>query len=138
VPVVSDAAGLMSALQRFADEVEDVFHVACRFDCDQPVLLGDVGLATHLFHLAQEAVNNAIKHGRARHIRIGLSARDDTGRLTVEDDGVGLGTVPASHSGMGLLIMGYRANMIGGSLDVGGGSPGGTLVHCVFPMPPCP
>jgi PAS domain S-box-containing protein len=136
LPVVTDADGLMSALQRFAGEVEDLFKVSCRFVCDRPVLLSDVAVATHLFHIAQEAVSNAIKHGRARHIVIGLSMLDDTGRLAVEDDGVGIGAVTPSHPGMGLHIMGYRANMIGGSLDVRSEPTRGTTVDCLFPMRP--
>jgi signal transduction histidine kinase len=123
----------MAALERFAGEVEDLFSVSCRFACDRPVPLGDVVVATHLFHIAREAVTNAIKHGRARQIVIGLSRLDDIGRLAIEDDGVGIGTVPANHSGMGLHIMGYRANMVGGSLEVRR-KPRGTVVDCLFPM----
>ena len=92
--------------------------------------------ATHLFHIAQEAVTNAIKHGRACHIVIGLSTLEGTGRLAVEDDGVGIGDVSANHHGMGWHIMGYRANMIGGSLDVRRERSRGTIVDCLFPMRP--
>lgn len=137
IPVVSHADGLMTSLQRFSGEVEDLFSVSCRFVCDRPVLLDDVAAATHLFHITQEAVSNAIKHGRATRIVIALTALDDTGRLAIEDDGVGIGKVEANHHpGMGLHIMSYRATMIGGSLDVrrvtGGAT--GTTVDCVFPM----
>ena len=136
VPVVSDAHGLMGSLQRFAGEVEDLFSVSCRFECGAPVLLDDVVAATHLFHIAQEAVSNAIKHGRAVRIVIALSFHDQAGRLAIEDDGGGIGSAPISQSGMGLHIMGYRANMIGGSLDVRS-EPNhgtGTTVECRFPI----
>ncbi len=63
LPVVSDAGGLMSALEQLAAEVEDLFGISCRFECDQPVLIHDNDAAMHLYHIAQEAVNNAIKHG---------------------------------------------------------------------------
>ena len=66
LPVVSDAQGLMSALQHWAGEVEDLFGISCRFQCDTPVLIHDDAMATHLYHIAQEAVNNAIKHGHAQ------------------------------------------------------------------------
>jgi PAS domain S-box-containing protein len=134
LPVLSDADGLMSALKRFAGEVEDLFSVSCSYICPRPVLLGDVVVATHLFFIAQEAVNNAIKHGRARHITIGMSVLDDKGCLAVQDDGVGLRRVPESHPGMGLHIMQYRANMIGGTLAVTSGRAGGTVVDCLFPL----
>jgi len=136
VPVVSGADGLAVSLQRFATEVEDLFRVSCLFVCHAPVLLDDVAAATHLFHIAQEAVSNAIKHGRAQRIVIALSALGGTGRLAIEDDGVGIQAMPPNPSGMGLHIMSYRASMIGGSLDIScetvQGS--GTTVDCLFPL----
>ena len=135
VPVMSGEEGLMVSLQRFAGEVEDLFNVSCRFVCDTPVLMDDLAAATHLFHIAQEAASNAIKHGRAGRIVIALSASGGTGRLAIEDDGIGIGMVAAGHRGMGLHIMSYRANMIGGSLQVGRPIHGaGTAVDCLFPM----
>jgi signal transduction histidine kinase len=68
LPVMSDAQGLMSALQLWAGEVEDIYGASCRFDCEAPVLIHDDVIATHLYHIAQEAVNNALKHGNARNI----------------------------------------------------------------------
>ena len=68
LPVVSDAHGLMSALQLYASEIEDLFGIACRFQCEEPVLIHDAPMATHLYHIAQEAVNNAIKHGHPKSI----------------------------------------------------------------------
>jgi PAS domain S-box-containing protein len=139
VPVVSDADGLMGSLQRFAGEVENLFSVSCRFVCDAPVLLDDVAAATHLFHIAQEAVSNAIKHGQASSIAIVLTAAGDTGRLSIEDNGLGFDRASANQGGMGLHIMGYRANMIGGSFDIKqtpDRAPGttGTTVGCNFPI----
>ena len=69
LPVVSDARGLMSALQQWAGEVEDLFGISCRFQCFAPVLIHDDTVATHLYYIAREAVNNAIKHGHARSDR---------------------------------------------------------------------
>src|SRR5271154_6293981 len=73
LPVVSDSQGLMSALQMWAAEVEDLFGVSCRFQCETPVLIHDDAMATHLYHIAQEAVNNAIKHGDPRKVLIQLT-----------------------------------------------------------------
>ena len=75
LPVVSDAHGLMSALRLYAGEIEDLFGIVCRFECEQAVLIHDAPMATHLYHIAQEAVNNAIKHGRAKNILIRLVCR---------------------------------------------------------------
>jgi PAS domain S-box-containing protein len=136
LPVLSDARGLMSALERLAIEVEDVFQVSCIFECDPPVLVRESDIATHLYHIAQEAVNNALRHGHPRHITIKLAAGEEA-FLSVDDDGVGVHAPcpPAPGvQGMGLLIMGYRAKMIGGSLEVRPGAAGGTSVCCTFPV----
>ena len=74
--------------------------------------------ATHLYGIAQEAVNNATKHGKAKQILIGLTAVNDRITLTVKGDGLGLPKSLAESNGMGLHIMNYRARMIGATLDV--------------------
>jgi PAS domain S-box-containing protein len=118
LPVVSDARGLMSALEQYALEVEDLFGVSCRFECDHPVSIYDETIANHLYRIAQEAVNNAIKHGHGRSILIRLCAEGDGIALSVCDDGVGLPKDVRSSTGMGLHIMNYRAKMIGATLQV--------------------
>jgi PAS domain S-box-containing protein len=135
LPVVSEAQGLMSALRQCAEEMEDLFLVTCRFQCDLPVLIEDVNLATHLYHIAREALNNAIKHGKARDLLIVLSAESGEGILSVRDNGRGLPDILENHTGMGLNIMSYRARMIGGSLEVRRNSSGGVTVSCTFPVP---
>ena len=97
LPVQSDAQGLMSALQQFASEVEDLFQVSCRFECEEPVLVPDEAVANHLYRIAQEAVHNAIKHGKARNIVIGSPRGNDGGVLTVRDDGVGIADPAGQH-----------------------------------------
>lgn len=134
LPVVSDSQGLMSALQLCAAEVEDLFGVSCRLQCDIPVLIHDDALATHLYYIAQEAVNNAVKHSGAEKIVIRLSAEQGRGTLTIRDDGKGIPeNLPGNH-GMGLHIMNYRAGIIGGSLEVRRDTPRGTIVTCIFPV----
>lgn len=135
LPVVSDAQGLMAALRLCAEEMEDLFRVRCRFVCDLPVFVTDVNVATHLYHIAREALNNAMKHGKASELVIKLSATGDQGVLSIADNGVGLPEVQKG-SGMGLNIMNYRARMVGGSLDVRRNTDGGVTVSCDFPLPP--
>ncbi len=133
-PVVSESHGLMSALRQLGTEVKDVFGVSCHLQCDNPVLIDDVSLATHLYHISQEAVSNAIKHGKAKNIEITLAASDGRGMLTIEDNGSGFKRIPANNKGMGHHIMSHRAKMIGGTLDIQPRSPHGTVVTCIFPF----
>ncbi len=135
LPVVSEAHGLMSALKQRAGEMEDLFQISCHFECDEPVLVDDVNIATHLYHIAQEASFNAIKHGKAKNVVMVLATSGSEGRLVVQDDGCGFSGVPSDHPGMGLNIMRYRAKMVGGSVEVSRNSMGGTTVSCTFPLP---
>jgi PAS domain S-box-containing protein len=134
LPVFSDAHGLMSALQRWSAEVEDLFNISCSLRIDQPVLIHDANMSTHLYRIAQEAVNNAIKHGQARNITISLFASNECGTLRIENDGLALPESSTDGSGMGMQIMSYRARMIGGSLKVESGGIRGIAVTCTFPL----
>jgi PAS domain S-box-containing protein len=134
LPVLSESRGLMSALQQWAGEVQDLFGILCTFLCTEPVLIHDNTVATHLYHITQEAVNNAIKHGKARNIVIALGASNGRGALTISDNGFGIPKASAGNRGMGLHIMNYRARMIGGALDIAQGTPRGTVVTCLFPI----
>jgi len=130
-PVRLEVDGLASALEELAAAAQARNNVACHFGCDEQVLIHDEVAGNNLYRIAQEAVNNAIKHGRGKNISIGLGAVEDEVTLTVKDDGIGFpDTLKAS--GMGLHIMNYRAKMIGAFLDIRRGAGGGTIVICSF------
>jgi signal transduction histidine kinase len=126
----------MSALEHYASEVEDLFGVECRFECDHPVLIHDDAVANHLYRIAQEAVNNAIKHGNASRILIDLRPLIDSDgegvTLSITDDGMGLPEDAGSSPGMGLHIMNYRAKTMGGTLRIQRCPQGGTAVTCLL------
>ena len=86
-------------------------------------------MGMHLYHIAQEAVNNAVKHGKASNILIRLHHAGAHVTLAIEDDGIGI-PQPAPSTGMGLHIMSHRARMIGGALSIERRPNGGTLVTC--------
>ena len=131
-PVRLEADGLMMALVELASNVEKLFGVTCRFECDRPVLLSDNAVASHVYRIAQEALNNAIKHGKADLITIALKQEGESCLLTIQDNGVGIGSTQSQGKGMGLSIMQYRASMIGAGLEIKAADTGGTLIRCVF------
>src|SRR5262249_39852934 len=99
----------------------------------EPLHGGQDGFAaTQLFRIAQEAVNNALKHARARNIRIGLVPDGRHATLEVTDDGIGIREPAATNSGIGLRIMRYRADLINAALTIQKGDKGGTKVSCTF------
>jgi two-component system CheB/CheR fusion protein len=135
-PVSIEANGLMSALQELAGTISKLFHVDCLFECAEPILVNDNAAATHVYRIAQEAVSNAIKHGKASRISIQLRRKLTDAELIVKDNGIGLPEETATNDGMGLQIMKYRAGMIGATVEIGPVAGKGTAVMCVFKAEP--
>lgn len=123
--------GLESALRALADRCTTQ-DVACRLLPGPSVPLPDVAIAHQLFYIAQEAVNNALRHARASEITIALSATPHGARVEVSDNGIGI-TRGGSTQGLGLSTMQQRARELGGSLHVEPRDGGGTTVTCTIP-----
>ncbi|HEY3900573.1 MAG TPA: sensor histidine kinase [Chthoniobacter sp.] len=128
-PVELEAEGLMAAFRDLAKTTTSHFNIDCRFEAPHPVLIDNSATSTHLFRIAQEAVSNAIKHGRARQVTIALSQVAEDILLEVRDDGSGFREPPPDAQGMGLHIMRHRAAMIGATLTIRRATPG-TVVTC--------
>jgi signal transduction histidine kinase len=90
-------------------------------------------VAEYLYRIAQEAITNAIKHGKARHISISVHSSATKTVFAVSDDGIGF-DVSRVSAGMGLRIMRYRARMLGGLVDIQRARSGGARVLCVVPQ----
>jgi signal transduction histidine kinase len=132
-PAELESHGLLPALKELASNIEESCGIACRLECEGPVVPVSSETAMHLFRLAQESVNNAIKHGKAQRVTLRLIHRDGEAMLRIEDDGVGFPAERPPGRGLGLRIMNYRAQKIGGTLDIKPGEHGGTVVACSFP-----
>ena len=129
-PVTLESEGLVSALKELATNTEKMFGVNCRFASADSTLVANSAVAMHLYRIAQEAVSNAIKHGKAREIVIRFEPFGDRAVLTVSDNGSGLPPALPKKGGMGLSIMQYRASMVGGLLSVRNHTGGGVSVVC--------
>jgi signal transduction histidine kinase len=126
--------GLEAALRELAVAVGELFAVAVRVECRDGVETTDEGVIIHVYRIVQEAINNAIRHGKARIVAVRLFREKGAVVLIVEDDGAGFPQKP-NRMGMGLNIMEYRARSIGASFAISSRRPGGTFVKCVFAPP---
>jgi two-component system, chemotaxis family, CheB/CheR fusion protein len=163
VPVHLDAEGLRAALEELAVNTNDAQSIRCVLDMPAVVPVENNLTATHLHRIAQESVNNAVRHSRASEIRIALKEDDSRIVLEVHDNGVGYNVDPRCDSsdrsrknpdgrspespsglqstgfqssglrGLGLEIMNYRAQMIGGVFSITRSEMGGTVVRCEIP-----
>lgn len=129
-PVDMEADGLMLALEEYAATSSALFKVSCRFECDSPVLIHHPATAGHLYRITQEAVGNAIKHGKARNILIRLDISEEGMVMSIKDDGVGMPEPLPENRGLGLRIMAHRSAMIGGTFKARRDETGGTLLTC--------
>jgi PAS domain S-box-containing protein len=129
-PFILESEGLLSALRELAVSTQRLCSVQCNFVNDGQVSLSDQTVATHFYRIAQEAVANAIKHGKASAIEISLADTNDKTLLAISDNGIGFQSPVQSATGMGLRTMHYRAGMIGATLLVQAQAKGGTRVVC--------
>jgi signal transduction histidine kinase len=108
--------------------------IECRFVCHAPVLLDNLQTAGHLYRIAQEAVNNALKHARTERILIALAHEQGALRLQIKDYGRGLPKSRKSKPGLGLEVMQHRAHVIGASLEIDSKPGEGVSVTCTLPF----
>lgn len=134
-PVELESGNLPSALAELASDTTSLFQIECEFECAKPGESFEIETCSHLYRIAQEAIQNAIKHGQADRIRIGLHSKRGEGILTITDNGTGIDnkkTPKGEGNGMGLTIMQHRAAIIHGIVSVNSHNGSGTSVHCVF------
>jgi signal transduction histidine kinase len=132
--VLSGNDNLCVALEELAAKTSEHFGVECLLRSGDARLSLDDFRAIHLYRIAQEAINNAIRHGKAARLIVTLSRIGDRGILTVQDDGSGMPDQQAPSSGMGLRIMRHRARMLGGQLDIYEEAATGVTISCSFPV----
>jgi signal transduction histidine kinase len=131
VPVKDEPDALWASLIELADRTTALGRMPCRFECARPVLVPSNAVAGHLYRIAQEAVNNAIKHSGATDLVIRLAASRSMLELKISDNGCGL---PETRTaGLGLRVMRHRAEVIGAELTIDSRPGRGVTISCVLP-----
>jgi signal transduction histidine kinase len=124
--------GLAVALRGLAGNINRSLGIVCGADCSEAVFVQDYAVATHLYRIAQEAVQNALKHSNPTQILIRLSQNGDIIYLSITDNGLRGNEEDERDFGIGLNIIKFRANMVGGTLQVQRNAPNSTTISCVF------
>ena len=135
-PMAVKNRGLGGALQLLADTIRINHRLNCNLEVDSAIQLNDMEKETHIYRIAQEAVNNAVRHGNPKNITLSLQRHGSDGCvLKIQDDGIGFKKSKSGEArGIGVRVMGYRANFIGGTLELLSGRRGGVSVICRFPV----
>ena len=126
--------GLAEALREIARNVTERTGVNCTVAWQDNLLIQDEEVAMHFFRIAQEGIQNALKHAEPSNIRVSLDCVADKVRLVVEDDGVGFTEPDRPTQGLGLRIMRHRTSLIGGDMHIEAVSPHGTRIICSIPL----
>jgi len=134
-PVQIEQGGLHAALEDLAFRVQRMHGVTCEFKNGGAPPAVEPAVALHLYRIAQEAVNNAVRHGSADRIVVKLDVSGTPSRLIVEDNGRGFDPgAKRAQPGLGLHLMEQRADIIGGTFTVTPRS-SGVRVECTFSNP---
>ncbi len=133
VPIIDDPDALRIALAELAARMSSPGRVVCRLECASSIPIKDPAIAGHLYRISQEAVNNAVKHGRASEILIRLEQRGGRPWLRISDNGKGLPKTTDRGAGVGLRVMSHRARVIGAELAIASRREAGVTVTCAFP-----
>jgi PAS domain S-box-containing protein len=131
-PVKLDESGLESALEELAANTSSLFKTHCRFSGEKPFPNLDSAASLHLYYIAQEAVLNAVRHGKATDVVISITRGRDRFFLSIQDNGAGFQWPLTGSAGMGIRIMRYRARVIGATLDLKSQPNQGTQITVQF------
>jgi two-component system sensor kinase FixL len=132
MPVDIDAEGFTNALENLVKEIRSQSGMRIFLTLNERIRILDNSSALHLYRIAQEALNNAIKHANANRIEVSVGLVGDRGCLAIRDNGKGFDAEPQKSSGLGLRIMQHRCGMIDAELEILSSAEHGTEVRCYF------
>jgi PAS domain S-box-containing protein len=127
--------GLAAAMRELTLAAKELLDVDCEFICPRPMEPSSSMEVLHIYRIVQEAVTNAVRHGKAKKIRILSIQENNRFVLRIEDDGCGmkLPSEPPQEGGMGMSIIKYRVRILGGDVAWEPLQPHGTAVVCSLP-----
>jgi len=131
-PARLDEHGLLMALEDLAVTASNRYRITCKFSAKVPVVKLESEKELHLYYIVQEALLNAVNHGKSTEVSVTLAAEGDQLKMTVQDNGAGFRSADKNRGGMGIRIMKYRAKVVGAVLTIKSQPEHGTQVEVVF------
>jgi PAS domain S-box-containing protein len=135
-PFLHGKDGLQTGLRQLVEITHALGLLQCRFHSPSPVPVKNEEVANHLYRIAQEAINNCLKHSKARHLTVHLARWGHGLQLKITDDGQGLPSDPVRATGMGLRLMKHRAALLGAELEINSAAGEGVHLSCTLPSLP--
>jgi signal transduction histidine kinase len=132
-PSILDECGLVEALRNLVKRHGERAGLDASFTALPTDARAPVEVETACFRIVQEALSNIVRHARASHVEVSLMAQDIALEVTVRDDGIGF-NVERPRSGLGLMGMSERAELVGGGVDIQSAPGAGTTVRARFPL----
>ena len=131
-PMSAGKTNLKESMEDLITSAAELFHVDCHLAFDAPCITDDKTIL-HLYRIAQESINNAVRHGKAHRISIHVTGSDGALTMAVQSDGRGMPSDWRESAGQGIRIMRHRAGVLGGSLAFESPADGGVRVVCRVP-----
>ncbi len=138
-PLVLESEGLIPALDQLSEKMRENHNQNVIIEADEGVLEDmEVGKLGVIFFIVEEAVNNARKHARAKHIWVRLTRKGDLIHLEIEDDGAGfdVSSIQANYEqrgSLGMVNLHERAELVNGILKIDSAPGGGTRISVTVP-----
>ena len=136
MPVDKEPGALWRVLERLCLDYDQIPELSCHLRIQDELLWVGHELTNPLYRIAQEAMTNAFRNGKAQLVVLSIMQSKGIGCMTVQDDGVGLPsdqTIEVVMQGMGLRTMRARANLIGATITFEKNSLTGTTVRVTWP-----
>jgi signal transduction histidine kinase len=125
-------AGLVASIAALQDQYPSIV-ISFAHENVPEKLPDDIALS--LFRIVQEALQNAVKHGRARNVKIELKQQNGELSLHFSDDGSGFETLSTDKGGLGVMSMQERVELFGGTFQIASSPPSGTFLKVTVPLP---
>ncbi|HEU5080301.1 MAG TPA: ATP-binding protein [Opitutaceae bacterium] len=127
-------ADIRGALLELASQVKARFKVDIKTQFVGRFPKHSTAQIIQIYRISQEAMSNAIKHGRATEISVRLEAHTDSMELSIKDNGLGFSKNDGASSGVGLNIMSYRASALGGEFNLSSAPNQGATARLTYPF----